>query len=64
MGKYDDIINLNRPISKKHSPMPLENRAAQFMPFAALTGFEDAISATAELAREEAERTENEPYED
>ena len=44
MGKYDDIINLKRPISKNHAPMPMENRAAQFMPFAALTGYDDKIS--------------------
>ncbi len=43
MGKYDDIINLERPISKNHMPMPMENRAAQFAPFAALTGYEEAV---------------------
>ena len=43
MGKYDDIINLDRPVSKNHVPMPIENRAAQFAPFAALTGYEDAV---------------------
>ncbi len=43
MGKYDDIINLKRPISKNHAPMPIENRAAQFAPFAALTGYDDAV---------------------
>ena len=43
MGKYDDIINLDRPVSNKHAPMPMENRAAQFAPFAALTGYEDAV---------------------
>jgi hypothetical protein len=44
MGKYDDIINLNRPVSTRHRPMPVENRAAQFMPFAALTGYDDEVS--------------------
>ena len=43
MVKYDDIINLERPISKNHMPMPMENRAAQFAPFAALTGYEEAV---------------------
>lgn len=33
---YDDIINLERPISKNHPPMSMTNRAAQFAPFAAL----------------------------
>ncbi len=37
-GKYDDIINMERPVSKRHPPMPRANRAAQFAPFAALTG--------------------------
>ena len=42
-GPYADIINLEHPVSRKHSPMPAEDRAAQFSPFAALTGFEDVI---------------------
>lgn len=47
--KYDDIINLPHHISKKHPQMSLLNRAAQFAPFAALTGHEDAIRETARL---------------
>ena len=46
-NKYEDIINLKRTISKKHPPMPLEERAAQFAPFAALTGYEETITETA-----------------
>ncbi len=46
---YSDIIDLNRPISHSHSPMPREARAAQFAPFAALTGHEEAINETARL---------------
>ncbi len=49
MGKYDDIIDLPRPVSKKHPPMSRENRAAQFAPFAALTGYEDAVKEAARL---------------
>lgn len=45
--EYDDIINLPHPVSKKHPQMSARNRAAQFAPFAALTGHEDAISRTA-----------------
>jgi len=41
--KYKDIINLPHHISKKHPQMPMEARAAQFAPFAALTGYGDAV---------------------
>ena len=41
--KYDDIINLPHHVSKRHQRMSLYNRAAQFAPFAALTGYEEAI---------------------
>lgn len=46
MNNYDDIINMPRPISKKHKPMSLHNRAAQFSSFAALSGYEDIIIET------------------
>lgn len=48
-GKYDDIINLPHPTSKRFSRMPLEERAAQFSPFAALTGYDAVIRETARL---------------
>ena len=48
-GKYDDIINLPHPQSKKHPRMSLHDRAAQFSPFAALTGHSAAIDETARL---------------
>ena len=48
MSNYDDIINLNRPISK-HSHLSMESRAAQFAPFAALVGYDNAIKETARL---------------
>ena len=57
--KYDDIINLPHHISKNHPQMPLRNRAAQFAPFAALTGYEDAIEETARLTEEKIELDEN-----
>ena len=47
--KYDDIINLPHHVSKRHPQMSLQNRAAQFSPFAALTGHEAAIQETARL---------------
>ena len=48
-GKYDDIINLPHPESKKRPRMSLLDRAAQFSPFAALTGHSAAIDETARL---------------
>ena len=47
MDNYDDIINLPHHVSKRHPQMSMWNRAAQFAPFAALTGYEDAIQDTA-----------------
>ncbi len=47
--KYADILHMKRPVSKNHVPMSLENRAAQFAPFAALTGYDDAIAEAARL---------------
>ena len=47
--KYDDIINLEHPTSKKHPRMSLENRSAQFAPFSALEGYEDAVSEEARI---------------
>lgn len=47
MGNYDDIINLPHHVSKRHPQMSMWNRAAQFAPFAALTGYDDAIKDTA-----------------
>ena len=44
---YEDIINLPRHVSERHLPMPLHDRAAQFAPFAALTGYDDVIEETA-----------------
>lgn len=46
-GKYDDIIGLEHPTSKRHPRMSMADRAAQFAPFAALTGFSDVIEKTA-----------------
>ncbi len=48
-GEYDDIINLPHHVSKTRPKMSMSNRAAQFSPFAALTGFEDTINETTRL---------------
>lgn len=55
MSNYDDIINLPHHVSKTRKPMSLYNRAAQFAPFAALTGYDDAIKETARLTEERIE---------
>ena len=56
---YDDIINLPHHVSVRHPQMSALDRAAQFSPFAALTGHEDAITETARLTRERIEQDEN-----
>ncbi len=62
MSEYDDIIDLPRPKSK-HEPMPMSDRAAQFSPFAALTGYGDAIDETARLTDRRIELSEEESAE-
>lgn len=48
-SSYEDIIFLSRPISEKYPKMSIHQRAAQFLPFAALTGYEAAIAETGRL---------------
>ncbi len=55
MNEYDDIINLPHHVSKVHPKMSMMNRAAQFAPFAALTGHAAAIEETARLTDEQHE---------
>ena len=55
MNKYKDIINLPHHVSKTRNPMSLYNRAAQFAPFAALTGYNDTIKETARLTEQKIE---------
>ena len=64
-NKYDDIINLPYPTSKKHPRMAAIDRAAQFSPFAALTGYEKALEETKETAIEKvAKEIETEEWQD
>lgn len=49
---YDDIIDMPRPTSSKYPKMPIIDRAAQFAPFAALTGHREAIHETARQTQE------------
>lgn len=48
-GPYDDILHLPHPVSRKHPRMAVTDRAAQFSPFAALTGYDDAVREAARL---------------
>lgn len=59
MNRYDDIINLPHHVSITRPHMDRLNRAAQFSPFAALTGYEDAIVETARLTDSKLELSED-----
>jgi hypothetical protein len=59
---YSDIIGLEHPTSRKHPRMAAEMRAAQFAPFAALTGYDEAIEETA--MRQQAEVIERDEMRD
>lgn len=54
-NRYDDIINLPHHESSVYKRMPMINRAAQFAPFAALTGYDDAIEETGRLTTDRKE---------
>ena len=58
-GQYDDIIDLPHHVSARHPKMPMPERAAQFSPFMALTGYEDVIRETARLTEQKPEFSEN-----
>lgn len=55
MYKYQDMIDLPHPVSRTHPPMPIQDRAAQFAPFAALSGHYEAVRETARLTEERTE---------
>ena len=55
MSVCDDIIRLPHHVSRNHPQMPLHDRAAQFAPFAALTGYEAEVGETARLTAERRE---------
>ena len=56
---YEDMLDLPHPVSKHHPPMELSARAAQFSPFAALTGHEDAVKEAARQTEDFVELTES-----
>ncbi len=57
MGKYDDILNMPHHVSSTRPHMSMHDRAAQFSPFAALVGYDDAVKETARLTNEKQELT-------
>lgn len=63
MGDYDDIIHLPHHQSKTRPHMSMTERAAQFSPFAALTGYEDVLEETARLTDQRSEPSESEQAE-
>ena len=58
--KYEAIIDLPHHVSQKHPPMPKTDRAAQFAPYSALSGYEDAVEETARLTDRKVELDEYE----
>lgn len=60
MSNYDDIKHLTRPQYDDLHPMSMHDRAAQFSPFAALVGYDDAVAETARLTDSRAVLTEDE----
>lgn len=62
--EYDDIIDLPHHVSETRPRMSRRDRAAQFAPFAALTGYETVIQETARLAEEAALREDRLPVEE
>lgn len=58
-SKYDSIMNLPHHVSKTRPQMPMSDRAAQFAPFAALTGYDSAIKETGRLTDEKIELDED-----
>ena len=60
MRDYQDIINMRRPYYPEHPPMSAHDRAAQFSPFAALVGYDEAVAETARLTDRRREMSEEE----
>lgn len=60
MKNYDDIINMPHHVSAKHPRLSMEQRAAQFAPFAALSGYGDAVKETSRLTEDKIELNDEE----
>ena len=59
-GPYEEMIDLPHHVSNRHPHMPLRNRAAQFAPFAALTGYDACVREAARIADSKMELDESE----
>lgn len=59
-NRYEDILYLPHHVSKTRPAMSIHDRAAQFSPFAALTGYDDVIVETGRLTQSRSELTEGE----
>ena len=57
---YEDIVDLPRPVSKKHPQPSLSDRAARFSPFAAITGYEEMVLEEARVTEEKIVLSEDE----
>ncbi len=55
---YQDILRLPRPVSTDRPHLTMQERAAQFSPFAALTGYDDAVKETARMSEEQLKQSE------
>lgn len=62
INKYEDILYVPHPVSKTHRPMNQLNRAAQFAPFAALTGFGETIQETSRRTESQVFLSEDQAY--
>ena len=63
-GRYDDILYLPHNVSRTRPHMPRLDRAAQFAPFAALTGYDEVIDETARRNEEKILREDTEPFDE
>ena len=59
-GKYDDMLHLPHHVSPTRRRMTMTERAAQFSPFAALAGYEDAVRETGRVVSQRVELSEEE----
>ena len=59
MTRYDDLLGLPHPVSRRHPPMSRAERAAQFAPFAALTGFDGVLAESGRRTEERVELDES-----